>query len=310
MARRLVAEGCRVVGTVRPGWASPLAVYLDGVDIVEADLRDGAVMDDLVRGVQPDEVYQLAGMTSVAKSWRDPELVVEVNDRAVERLLVSCRAHVPASRIFLASSAEVFGPDVVGRCSEETLLDPRSPYAESKARIHEHAMAARKVGQFVAVGVLFNHESPIRGTSFVTRKISRAVASIVCGGAERLVLGSLDVSRDWGAAVDTVDAMVRMVRADEPRVVVVATAVLHTVRELVEVAAAAGGLADPWSHVTQDSTLMRTTETPGALADTTMLTEWLGWSPSISWVDLIATMVATDVRRIETGVEESPDYLP
>jgi GDPmannose 4,6-dehydratase len=248
-------------------------------------------------------------MTSVTESWRDPGLVVEVNDRAVERLLASCRAHVPTSRVFLASSAEVFGPDVVGRCSEETPLDPRSPYAESKARVHEHAMAARKLGQFAAVGVMFNHESQIRGMSFVTRKISRAVAAIVCGGTEPLVLGNLDASRDWGAAVDTVAAMIRMVRADEPRVVVVATGVLRTVRELVDAAAAAGGLADPWSHVIQDATLLRGTDTPGAVADTTMATEWLGWSPSTSFADLIATMVATDVRRIESGVEESPGYL-
>jgi GDPmannose 4,6-dehydratase len=309
VARRLVAEGCHVVGTVRPGWTSPLAVYLDGVDVVETDLRDSAAMDDLVRDVRPDEVYQLAGMTSVAGSWRNPELTVEVNDRAVERLLASCRAHVPAGRVFLASSAEVFGPDVVGRCSEQTPLDPRGPYAESKARVHEHAVAAWNLGQFVAVGILFNHESQIRGRSFVTRKISRAVASIVCGGTERLVLGNLDVSRDWGAAEDTVDAMARMVRADEPRVVVVATGVLRTVRELVEAAAEAGGLDDPWGRVIQDSTLMRAADTPGAVADTTMATEWLGWSPSTSFSDLIATMVATDVRRIESGVEESPDYL-
>ena len=309
LARRLVAEGCRVVGTVRPDWRSPRAVYLGGVDLVELDVCDGAAMDDLVRTIRPDEVYQLAGMTSVADSWRNPDLVIDVNDRAVERLLASCRAHVPEGRVFLASSAEVFGPDVVGRCSERTPLDPRSPYAESKARVHEHAISARNLGQFVALGVLFNHESQIRGTSFVTRKISQAVASIVCGGTERLVLGNLDVSRDWGAAADAVDAMVRMVRADEPRVVIVGTGVLRTVRELVEAAAAAGGLDDPWSHVTQDASLMRTKDTPGALADTTMATEWLGWSPSISFADLIATMVTTDVRRIESGVEESPDYL-
>jgi GDPmannose 4,6-dehydratase len=227
----------------------------------------------------------------------------------VERLLASCRKHAPAARVFLASSAEVFGPDVVGRCDETTLLDPRSPYAESKARVHEHAAAARGDGQHVAVGILFNHESPIRSTSVVTRKISRAVASIVCGSSEPLVLGNLDVSRDWGAAVDTVDAMVRMVRAAEPRDVVVATGVLRSVRELVETAAAAGGLDDPWSHVTQDGALMRASDTPGAVADTSVATEWLGWSPTTSFEDLVATMVSTDVRRIESGVEESADYL-
>jgi GDPmannose 4,6-dehydratase len=308
-ARRLVAEGCTVVGTVRPGWSSPLRVYLDGIDVVAADLRDGAAMDDLVAQVRPDEVYHLAGFTSVAESRRDPELVAEVNDRAVERLLVSCREHVPAARVFLASSAEVFGPDVVGRCSETTPLDPRSPYAESKARVHEHAAAARADGQLVSVGILFNHESPIRSRSFVTRKISRAVASIVCGSSEQLVLGNLDVSRDWGAAVDTVDAMIRMVRAAEPRDVVVATGTLRSIRELVEAAAAAGGLDDPWSHVAQDEALMRAADTPGALADTSVATEWMGWSPSTSFADLVASMVSTDVRRIESGVEESADYL-
>jgi GDPmannose 4,6-dehydratase len=132
---------------------------------------------------------------------------------------------------------------------------------------------------------------------------------MACGGTDRLVLGNLDVSRDWGAAVDTVDAMIRLVRADEPREVVVATGTMRTVRELVDVAAGAVGLDDPWSRVDQDPNLMRTADSRRAVADTTLANEWLGWRPRTSFEDLVATMVRTDVRRIRSGIEESPEYL-
>jgi len=284
-------------------------VYLDGIELREVDVRDADAMDALIRDVRPDEVYQLAGITSFDHFSEHRELVAEVNDHAVGNLLASCRRYVPDARVFLASSAEVFGPEVEGRCSESTPLDPRGPYAVSKARVHAHAAEARSAGQFAAVGILFNHESQIRGRSFVTRKVARAVAAMACGSTDRLVLGNLDVSRDWGAAGDTVDAMIRMVRADEPREVVVATGTMRTVRELVDAASDAVGLDDAWSRVDQDPALMRMADSRRAVADTTLANEWLGWRPRTSFEGLVATMVRTDVRRIRSGVEESPEYL-
>jgi len=308
-ARRLVAEGMRVVGMVRPNWSSPMAVYLDGVEIVEADLRDAASIDRIVEHAEPDEVYHLGGSTSVAESFADPITVADVNDRATEHLLIACRRHAPEARLALASSAEVFGPDVTGPRDERTPFDPRSPYAESKVAVHAHASAARDQGQHVSVGILFNHESPIRGRRFVTRKITRAAAEIACGRAELLTLGNLNVTRDWGAATDTVDALVRMVRSDDPGDVVVATGVLHTIGDLVEVAFEAAGVADPWSFVVQDPDLMRAQDTPGAVADNTLARERLGWAPSTTFADLIAAMVAADLTRLRTGIEEDPSYL-
>jgi len=308
-ARRLVAEGMRVIGVVRPGWSSPMAVYLDGVEIVEADLRDASSMDRIVELAGPDEVYHLGGSTSVAESFADPVTVADVNDRATEHLLIACRKHAPDARLALASSAEVFGPEVTGPRDERTPFDPRSPYAESKVAVHHHAATARAGGQHVSVGILFNHESPIRGRRFVTRKITRAAAEIACGRSETLRLGNLDVSRDWGAAADTVDALVRLVRSDDPGDFVVATGVLHTIGDLVEAAFEAAGVDDPWSFVVQDPKLMRARDTPGTVADNTLARERLGWQPSMTFADLVEAMVSADLTRVRTGVEEDPSYL-
>ena len=308
-ARRLVGEGLRVVGTVRPGWQSPLSVYLDGVEIVELDLCDAEGMRRLVAEARPDEIYHFAGISSVRESWDDPDLVRRVNDDATGTLLAAVAEHVAEARVVLASSAEVFGPDMSGVVDESTPLAPASPYAESKVRVMERAAAARDAGGFAAAAVLFNHESAIRGRQFVTRKISRAVAAIAEGGTEPLVLGNLDVARDWGAAVDTIDALVRMARAEKPRDVLVATGRLRTIRELVDAAFAAGGIDDPWAYVTQDPALMRMADTPGRVADITLARTWLGWEPTTTFDQLVSTMVETDVQRLRSGVEESPAYL-
>lgn len=308
-ARRLVGEGLRVVGTVRPGWRSPMSVYLDGVEIVELDLRDPQGIRRVVAESRPGEVYHFAGISSVRDSWDDPDLVRLVNDEATGTLLAAVAADASDARVVLASSAEVFGPHASGVVDESTPRAPANPYAESKARVMERAAAVRESGGFAAAAVLFNHESTIRGHQFVTRKISRAVAAIAKGSTVPLVLGNLDIARDWGAAVDTIDALVRMARADEPRDVLVATGRLRTVRELVVTAFAVAGVDDPWAHVQQDPTLMRPDDTPGRVADITLARTTLGWEPSTSFDQLVDSMVTADIERLRSGIEESPAYL-
>ena len=308
-ARRLVDEGMRVVGTVRPGWLSPLAVYLDGVEIVELDMRDTEGICRIAAKTLPSEIYHFAGISSVRDSWREHSLVRQVNEAAAVTLLGAVSTHVPEARVVLASSAEVFGPEVSGTVDESTPLAPASPYAESKARLIEHAAAARASDLFASAAGLFNHESTIRSRQFVTRKISRAVAAIAEGSSEPLVLGNLDVARDWGAAAGTIDALVRMARINEPGDFLVATGRLRTIRELVETAFAAAGIEDPWVHVEQDPALMRADDTPGRIADITLARTSLGWAPATSFERLVGDMVAADVERLRSGVEEHISYL-
>lgn len=308
-ARRLLADGLRVVGTTRPGGAGSMAPYLDGIAQVPVDLRDVAALTGLVEEVRPDEIYHLAAVTTVGAGWARPDEVEAVNVDAVDALVAAVRSTVPEARVFLASSSEVFGPDAANPQDETTPLGPQNPYARSKARLHEIAAAARDAGMFVTVGILYNHESPIRPIHFVTRKVARAAAEIASGRRESLSLGNLHTSRDWSAAEDVVDAMVRMVRAGVPRDYVVASGRLHTIRALVEAAFDAAGVGDPWSHVTQDPELMRSGDATGWQGDASLLRTELGWTPATSFDDLIGSMVRADLRRLESGVEEDPIYL-
>ncbi|GAA4820379.1 GDP-mannose 4,6-dehydratase [Nocardioides caeni] len=309
LARRLQAAGDTVIGTVRPATTSPMQTYLDGVELVDLDLRDPAGPEKVVEAVAPDEIFHLAGFTSVRDSWDAPEEVTEVNVAAVERLLGAVERHAPDSRVFLASSSEVYGPDATNPQTEETPLAPVSPYGQAKARLHGLAADHRAAGRHVSVGVLYNHESPIRGTGFVTRRISRRVAQIAAGRADRLTLGNLDVSRDWGAATDVVDAMVRMVRADTPGEYVVATGVLHTLRELVEAAFAVADLPEPWTYVEQDPDLVRPVDAPGACGDPSRARTALGWEPTTTFAEVVGAMVRADQERLRRGIDEHPDYL-
>lgn len=307
-ARRLIADGLWVVGTTRPGGSDAMAPYLDGVEQVAVDLHDVAALTRLVEDLRPHEIYHLAAMTTVGAGWERPEEVEAVNVGAVDALIGAVQGAVPDSRVFLASSSEVFGPEASNPQDESTPLDPQNPYARSKARLHDLAATARDAGLFVSVGILYNHESPIRPTHFVTRKVARAAAEISLGHRESLTLGNLHTSRDWSAATDVVDAMVRMVRADSPRDHVVASGQLHSIRELVEVAFGAADIDDPWSFVEQDPALKRSGDSPGWCGDATRLRD-LGWAPTTTFEDLIASMVRTDLRRIVSGIEEDSTYL-
>lgn len=313
LARHLLAEGYRVVGTTQPGVPTTLRPYLDGIELEEHDLRDTAGFDRLLGTYVPTEIYNLAGFTSVGASWDNPELVAEVNGAAVERMLDSLIAHRDRTgsspRFFQASSSEVFGPEATNPQDESTPHDPQNPYAESKSHAQQVAASRRKDGLFVSVGILYNHESPLRGLQFVTRKIVRAAVEIAAGTHDTVTLGNLEVSRDWGAANDYVAAMRAVLQHDEPTDFIIATGTLHSLHDLLEIAFETAGVADPWSHVEQDPALMRQVDAPGLSGDPTRAKELLGWQATTSFEQLIAEMVAVDVQRVRTGVEEDVSYL-
>lgn len=309
LARHLLNLGYRVTGTRQPGLPYTVAPYLDGANVVEHDLVDTAGFADLVHAYNPDEVYNLAGFSSVAASWEHPDLAMEVNAAAVERMLGVLQATDRPVRFFQASSAEIFGPDAPSPQSESTPHRPDNPYAESKSRAHLATIAAREAGLFTCVGTLYNHESPLRPPHFVTRKITLAAAQIAAGQRDILELGNVDVARDWGAAREYVVAMHAMLAHDEPDDYVIATGKTHTLRELVEAAFAAAGVADGWSHVTHDPDLIRQSDIRARYGDPSKAREVLGWDAHVSFADLVADMVRVDQLRVANGIEDSPDYL-
>lgn len=273
-----------------------MAPYLDGVEIAELDLQDQNAFARLVESTEPDEVYNLAAMSSVGLSWNRPEEAIAVNGTAVAAML-DVLAPLPGVRFLQASSAEQDGDGAA------------SPYAQGKSLAQASTRRARDDGRFACSAILHIHESPLRRPSFVVRKITRTVAEIALGKTDRLTLGTLDVRRDWGSALDSVAAMRLIIRADEPDDFVVATGESRGLREVVEIAFAAAGISDPWSYVSHDQGLTRPADAAELVGDATPLRELLGWRPHHRFASVIGDMVRVDLERISTGVEESASYL-
>lgn len=298
LARSILAEGGRVVGTCRPGSRAQasMAPYLEGVTIVELDVCDNGGFDALVAEFEPAEIYNLAAMSSVGESWRHPETAISTNGESVVRML-EVLSKYPDTRFLQASSAELSGASAA------------SPYATGKALAQDAVRSARDGGQFASSAVLHIHESPLRRPEFVVRKITRAVAAIALGQADGLTLGNISVRRDWGAALDHVAAMRRIIGADEPADYTVATGEVHSLRDVVEYAFAVAGIDDPWPLVSYDASLIRPRDEPELTGDPTPLMTALGWKPQHRITDVIADMVRVDMERLASGVEESPAYL-
>lgn len=304
LARRLRADGIAVTGTVTPegGGAERVARYVDGVDVVPLDLRDAAGLRELVHAVAPDEVYNLAAVSSVGRSWAEPELTFAVNATAVEVLVEAVLALRAARgtdvRLFQASSSEASGAAA------------DSPYARAKAVAEDVVHTARSEhGLYASIGRLHIHESPLRAATFVTRKITRGAAAIALGKASELTLGNLDVVRDWGFADDYMDAVRRLMNLDRPTDLAVGTGEPHTLRELVDVAFAAAGIDDASRYLVQDPGLVRPVDTPVLVADPEPAACLLGWRARVGFADLIGHMVAVDLARLQSGVPEHADYL-
>jgi GDPmannose 4,6-dehydratase len=270
------------------------------------DLADGSSLRRVVELVSPDEVYNLAAQSHVRVSFDQPEYTADIVATGTLRLLEAVREHIErtgrAVRCYQAGSSEMFGAAPPPQ-SEATRFHPRSPYAVSKLAAHWHAVNHREAwGMFVANGILFNHESPRRGESFVTRKISLAVARIATGRQQTLALGNLDARRDWGFAGDYVDAMWRMLQHHTPDDYVVATGESHTVREFVE--AAFGHANLDWRlHVTRDDKYLRPSEVDHLLGDASKARTALGWAPSVSFTELVQMMVEADLKAVGEAVK-------
>jgi GDPmannose 4,6-dehydratase len=304
LAELLLEKGYEVFGMVRrsstPGtWR--IDHLLDRVTLKPADLLDQLSLLRLIEEVRPHEVYNLAAMSFVPASWDQPMLTGEFNSQGVTRMLDAIRRVDPSIRFYQASSSEMFGKVREVPQTELTPFYPRSPYGVSKVFAHYITVNYREsYGLFAVSGMLFNHESPRRGLEFVTRKVTDAVARIKLGLRDSLPIGNLDAHRDWGFAGDYVQAMWLMLQQDQADDYVIATGVSHSVRELIEIAFSRVGL-DWQKHVRIDPALLRPAEVDHLLGDASKAKSQLGWSPSVSFKQLVEMMVDADLARLSTA---------
>lgn len=303
LAEQLLAAGDEVHGLVREQ-DRPLETIagprLTGAELHVADLTDFARLDRLIRQIAPDEIYNLAGISSVARSWAEPVPTGEVSGLAVAALLQSAwdlsERRGRQVRVVQADSAEIFGNPRVSPQDESAPIAPVTPYGAAKAYAHHLVGVYRGRGLHAVSAILYNHESPRRPTTFVTRKITRTAALIARGEAAELALGNLDARRDWGWAPDYVDAMVRAARHRVPADYVIATGVSHSVSEFVAAAFARAGIDDWERWVRVDPAFVRPVDAVELTGDPTRANAELGWAPTRSFPDIVAAMVDADLQ--------------
>ena len=265
------------------------------------DLSDSSSLINTINQVQPEEVYNLGAQSHVKVSFEMPEFTADTAGMGNLRLLEAIRYASWPIRFYQAGSSEMFGLVQERPQTEATPFYPRSPYAVSKVFAHWMTIQYREAhGLFASNGILFNHESPRRGPTFVTRKITRAIAAIAAGRQEKVFLGNLDARRDWGYAPEYVEAMWRMLQHDEPDDFVIATGETHSVREFLDTAFRLVG-RDADDHVVIDARYLRPTEVDELCGDAGKAARVLGWHPATSFQDLVRIMVEADLR--EAGLD-------
>jgi len=309
LAELLLDKGYEVWGVIRRSSSFNTAridhLYQDPHErdvrlrLVHGDLNDASSLNQILRRVRPDEIYNLGAQSHVRVSFDVPEYTAEVTALGTVRLLEAIREEGIECRFYQASSSELYGQAHEVPQTEKTPFYPRSPYAAAKAYAYHITVNYREAyGLFACNGILFNHESPRRGETFVTRKITRAATRIKVGLQDRLFLGNLEAKRDWGFAGDYVEAMWRMLQADTPDDYVVATGETHSVREFLEQTFDCLDL-DWKEHVSVDPRYLRPTEVDLLLGDASKAREKLGWAPRVGFQDLVRMMVDADLRLAE-----------
>jgi GDPmannose 4,6-dehydratase len=307
LADLLVEKGYDVHGMVRRASTETfqrLEHIRDRITLHTGDLLDQRSLGDVMRAVEPDEIYNLAAMSFVAASWTQPVLTADFTGVGVTRMLEAMREAAPDARFYQASSSEMFGKVREVPQNEDTPFYPRSPYGVAKAYGHFITVNYREsYDLFACSGILFNHESPRRGLEFVTRKVTHGAAAIKLGLNDSLALGNLDAKRDWGFALDYVEAMWLMLQQDEPDDFVIATGEAHSVRELVDISFQHVGL-DPDEYVKLDPRFLRPAEVDHLIGDYTKAREKLGWEPRTSFEELVRLMVEADLELLATGISQ------
>ena len=262
------------------------------------DLSDGSSLGQLLSSVKPDEVYNLGAQSHVRVSFECPEYTADIDAMGTLRLIESVKAHCPEARYYQASTSELFGKVQEIPQRETTPFYPRSPYGVSKLFSYWYTVNAREQGLYACNGILFNHESPRRGETFVTHKITKAVAKISLGLQGTVALGNLDAKRDWGHAKDFVEGMWMMLQQDKADDYVLATGETHSIRELLDVAFARVGILNWTPYVTIDPKYYRPTEVDLLVGSPEKAKLVLGWTPKVRFKELIEEMVDADLEGL------------
>ncbi|MFH1333561.1 MAG: GDP-mannose 4,6-dehydratase [archaeon] len=303
LAEFLLAKDYEVYGLVRrvanPNYVN-IEHIVDQINILPGDLIDPFSLVRAVKESKPDEIYNLAAQSYVGISWGQPSLTFEINALGVLNLLEAMKEYAPSARFYQASTSEMFGNSSTnGLQNEETPFKPRSPYSIAKRSAYDLTKNYREsYGLFACNGLLFAHESERRGHEFVTRKISYNVAKISLGLSDGVKFGNLDVKRDWGHAEDYVRAMWLMLQQPNPDDFVIATGENHTIREFVDKAFRCAGIENWDAYVSIDPKLVRPAEVFYSIGDSSKARAQFGWSPAVTFDQLVDRMVKADIDRL------------
>ncbi len=313
LAELLLGEGYDVFGVVRQpvsGRFENLIPIRDRLELLQSDVLDELSLVDALSSCRPHEVYNLASPSFVPMSWRQPVLTAEFAAVGCTALLEAIRRVDDEIRFYQASSSEIFGEPREVPQTEQTPLAPVTPYGVAKAYAHFITLSyRRRYGLHASSGILYNHESPRRPLDFVTRKVSRAAASISLGLEHEVSLGELDARRDWGYAGDYVRAMWLMLQRETPSDFVIATGESHSVRELVEAAFGYVGL-DWKDHVRTDESLIRgKAELHDLVGDSSKARQELGWASTVDFDELVRMLVDADLDRLKAPLEAAENVL-
>lgn len=297
LAEALVELGWAVHGVAKPGSSE----VVENVLMHNSDLGEPGAASDLIHAVDPDYVFHLAGISSVWRSWNDPVLTTRVNGVSAASLLDACYTHQESSgkrvMVINASSAEIFAGSGVSLQNEDTSIMPTSPYGASKALSHNMVQVYRSRGLEATNAILYNHESPRRPDTFVTRKITKAAAAIARGTQSVLELGSLSAERDWGWAPDYVAALVKMAEYGKGEDFVVATGEAHSVADFVAAAMSAVGISEWQNYVRGDPDMLRPADSARMVGDASKARELLGWAPTMNFEEIVGAMVEFDMTE-------------
>ncbi|POF62005.1 GDP-mannose 4,6-dehydratase [Novacetimonas maltaceti] len=304
LSKLLLQKGYRVVGLLRRSASADVVGerlrwlgIRDEVELVDGNITDLSSLIRIVETIKPDEVYNLAAQSFVGSSWQQPILTGNVTGMGTTNILEAVRIVKKDARFYQASSSEMYGLIQEPMQSEKTPFYPRSPYAVAKLYAHWMTVNYREsFGIHASSGILFNHESPLRGIEFVTRKVTDGVARIKLGLASKLQLGNLDATRDWGYAPDYVNAMYLMLQQEKPDDYVIATGRTTSIRDFCKIAFSYAGL-NYEDHVVTSSDLFRPAEVEVLLGDASKARKKLNWAPTVTLEEMVAEMIEADLAR-------------
>jgi len=307
LAKLLLEKDYKIYGLIRR-YSSPkldnlefLGINADNdIEIVVGDVTDDSSISQVIRSIRPQEIYNLAAQSFVGVSWDLNKLTTEVNAIGPLNILNAVKEWSPRTRYYQASTSEMFGNATSVPQDENTPFKPRSPYGISKLYGHWITVNYREsYGLFTASGILFNHESPIRGLEFVTRKIVNGVAKIALGHSKQIRLGNLDARRDWGFAGDYVKAMWSMLQQEKPDDYVIATGDTYSVKDFLQEACTAASLGNWEQYVTIDQRYVRPAELYQLCGNASKAKDVLGWEPVISFKQLVSLMIKEEMKRLK-----------